>query len=140
MNTYEEYDEEELIDYSIQLSIQNSCQDAFLKSAARYESHIQTISSIRCIYYKSVDCTAPLLPLTISLAAATDENLRVLAAIEQGELDIMLEIPLLLLRRVFFMFSGQTFIQGQKTKSYDPQLQTRIAKHHEVGSQTEREG
>ncbi|XP_070687188.1 ankyrin repeat and SOCS box protein 15-like [Pempheris klunzingeri] len=55
MNTYEEYDEEELI---IQLSIQDSCHDAFLKSAA-------------------------------SLAAATDENLRVLAAIEQGEVSVL---------------------------------------------------
>ncbi|XP_029288917.1 ankyrin repeat and SOCS box protein 15-like isoform X2 [Cottoperca gobio] len=54
MNTYEEYGEEELSDYIIQLNIQDSCQDAFLKSAA-------------------------------SLEAATDENLRVLAAIEQGE-------------------------------------------------------
>ncbi|XP_031724169.1 ankyrin repeat and SOCS box protein 15-like [Anarrhichthys ocellatus] len=54
MNTYEEYGEEELSDYIIQLGIQDSCQDAFLKSAA-------------------------------SLEAATDENLRVLAAIEQGE-------------------------------------------------------
>lgn len=35
MNTYEEYDDEELSDYIIQLSIQESCQDAFLKSAAR---------------------------------------------------------------------------------------------------------
>uniref|UniRef100_A0A3B4USX6 Ankyrin repeat and SOCS box containing 15 n=1 Tax=Seriola dumerili TaxID=41447 RepID=A0A3B4USX6_SERDU len=35
MNTYEEYGEEELNDYIIQLSIQDSCQDAFLKSAAR---------------------------------------------------------------------------------------------------------
>ncbi|XP_078112139.1 ankyrin repeat and SOCS box protein 15-like [Sander vitreus] len=54
MNTYEEYGEEELSDYIIQLGIQDSCQDAFLKSAA-------------------------------SLETATDENLRVLAAIEQGE-------------------------------------------------------
>lgn len=35
MNTYEEYDEEELNDFIIQLGIQDSCQDAFLKSAAR---------------------------------------------------------------------------------------------------------
>ncbi|XP_040018896.2 ankyrin repeat and SOCS box protein 15 [Gasterosteus aculeatus] len=54
MDTHEEYAEEELSDYIIQLSIQDSCQDAFLKSAA-------------------------------SLGAATDENLKVLAAIEQGE-------------------------------------------------------
>lgn len=40
MNTYDdEYSEEELSDYIIQLSIQDSCQDAFLKSAARYGSH-----------------------------------------------------------------------------------------------------
>ncbi|XP_033973106.1 ankyrin repeat and SOCS box protein 15-like [Trematomus bernacchii] len=54
MNTNEEYGEEELSDYILQLSIQDSCQEAFLKSAA-------------------------------SLEAPTDENLRVLAAIEQGE-------------------------------------------------------
>lgn len=40
MNTYEEYGEEELNDYSIQISIQDSCQEAFLKSASRYESFI----------------------------------------------------------------------------------------------------
>lgn len=45
MNTYEEYEEEELNDYIIQLSIQDSCQDAFLKSAARYGSYIQTSPS-----------------------------------------------------------------------------------------------
>ncbi|KAM8751674.1 ankyrin repeat and SOCS box protein 15-like isoform 1-T2 [Acanthopagrus schlegelii] len=61
MNTYEEYDEEELSDYILQLSIQESCQDAFLNSAA-------------------------------SLEAATDENLRVLAAIEQGEVWILREM------------------------------------------------
>ncbi|KAM9352622.1 ankyrin repeat and SOCS box protein 15-like [Symphorus nematophorus] len=61
MNTYEEYGEEELSDYIIQLSIQDSCQNAFLKSAA-------------------------------SLAAATDENLRVLAAIEQGEVLVLREM------------------------------------------------
>ncbi|XP_023275716.1 ankyrin repeat and SOCS box protein 15-like isoform X1 [Seriola lalandi dorsalis] len=61
MNTYEEYGEEELNDYIIQLSIQDSCQDAFLKSAA-------------------------------SLAAVTDENLRVLAAIEQGEVLVLREM------------------------------------------------
>ncbi|XP_061578678.1 ankyrin repeat and SOCS box protein 15-like [Cololabis saira] len=60
MNTYEEYDEE-LIDYSIQLSIQSSCQDAYLKSAA-------------------------------SLAAAANENHRVLAAIEQGEVSVLREM------------------------------------------------
>ncbi|XP_037306301.2 ankyrin repeat and SOCS box protein 15-like [Pungitius pungitius] len=54
MDTDEEYAEEELSDYIIQLSIQESCQDAFLKSAA-------------------------------SLEAATDESLKVLAAIGQGE-------------------------------------------------------
>ncbi|KAL7401944.1 hypothetical protein ABVT39_007200 [Epinephelus coioides] len=58
MNTYEEYGEEELTDYIIQLSIQDSCQDAFLKSAA-------------------------------SLEETTDENLRVLAAIEQGEVLVL---------------------------------------------------
>ncbi|KAM7397308.1 hypothetical protein PAMP_020292 [Pampus punctatissimus] len=62
MNTYEEYgEEEELNDYIIQLSIQESCQNAFLKSAA-------------------------------SLTAATDENLRVLAAIEQGEVLVLKEM------------------------------------------------
>ncbi|KAG7234551.1 hypothetical protein INR49_004486 [Caranx melampygus] len=61
MNTYDEYGEEELNDYIIQLSIQDSCQDAFLKSAA-------------------------------SLAAVTDENLRVLAAIEQGEVPVLKEM------------------------------------------------
>ncbi|XP_019934171.2 ankyrin repeat and SOCS box protein 15 isoform X2 [Paralichthys olivaceus] len=61
MNTSEEYGEEELNDYIVQLSIQDSCQDAFLKSAA-------------------------------SLAAATDENLRVLAAIEQGEVSVLREM------------------------------------------------
>ncbi|XP_034084820.1 LOW QUALITY PROTEIN: ankyrin repeat and SOCS box protein 15-like [Gymnodraco acuticeps] len=54
MNTDEEYGEEGLSDCILQLSIQDSCQEAFLKSAA-------------------------------SLEAPTDENLRVLAAIEQGE-------------------------------------------------------
>ncbi|XP_071316354.1 ankyrin repeat and SOCS box protein 15-like isoform X2 [Trachinotus anak] len=61
MNTYEEYGEEELNDLIIQLSIQDSCQDAFLKSGA-------------------------------SLAAVTDENLRVLAAIEQGEVSVLREM------------------------------------------------
>ncbi|XP_060933258.1 ankyrin repeat and SOCS box protein 15 [Limanda limanda] len=61
INTYEDYGEEELNDYIVQLSIQNSCQDAFLKSAA-------------------------------SLAAATEENLRVLAAIEQGEVSVLREM------------------------------------------------
>uniref|UniRef100_A0A4W6BIJ9 Ankyrin repeat and SOCS box containing 15 n=1 Tax=Lates calcarifer TaxID=8187 RepID=A0A4W6BIJ9_LATCA len=42
MNTYDEYAEEEINDYIIQLSIQDSCQDAFLKSAAGYGSRIQT--------------------------------------------------------------------------------------------------
>jgi len=41
MNTYEEFDEEELNNDIIQQSIQDSCQDAFLKSAARYTFHIQ---------------------------------------------------------------------------------------------------
>uniref|UniRef100_A0A3B5B1T0 Ankyrin repeat and SOCS box protein 15-like n=1 Tax=Stegastes partitus TaxID=144197 RepID=A0A3B5B1T0_9TELE len=40
MNTYEDYSEEELNDYIIQRSIQDSCQDAFLKSTARYESEV----------------------------------------------------------------------------------------------------
>ncbi|XP_037836944.1 ankyrin repeat and SOCS box protein 15 isoform X4 [Kryptolebias marmoratus] len=57
MDIYEESDEE-LNNYIIQHSIQNSCQDAFLKSAA-------------------------------SLGAATDENLRVLAAIQQGEVSVL---------------------------------------------------
>lgn len=47
MNTYEEYDEEELSDYIIQLSIQDSCQDAFLKSAARYGSHTENITLLQ---------------------------------------------------------------------------------------------
>ncbi|XP_060892130.1 ankyrin repeat and SOCS box protein 15-like isoform X1 [Labrus mixtus] len=58
MNPYEEYGEDELNDYIIQFSIQDSCQKAFLKSAA-------------------------------SLEAATEENLRVLAAIEQGEVVVL---------------------------------------------------
>ncbi|XP_028286394.1 ankyrin repeat and SOCS box protein 15-like isoform X2 [Parambassis ranga] len=61
MNSYEEYGEEELSDYIIQQSIQDSCQDAFLKTAA-------------------------------SLAAPTEENLRVLAAIEQGEVSVLEEM------------------------------------------------
>ncbi|AWP07922.1 putative ankyrin repeat and SOCS box protein 15 [Scophthalmus maximus] len=61
MNNYEDYGEEELNDYIFQLSIQDSCQEAFLKSAA-------------------------------SLTAATDENLRVLAAIEQGEVPVLREM------------------------------------------------
>ncbi|KAM7003188.1 ankyrin repeat and SOCS box protein 15-like isoform 1-T1 [Tautogolabrus adspersus] len=61
MNPYEEYGEDELSDYIIQLSIQDSCQEAFLKSAA-------------------------------SLEAATEENLRVLAAIEQGEVVVLREM------------------------------------------------
>lgn len=36
MNTYDEYGEEELNDYNIQLTIQESCQEAFLKSADRH--------------------------------------------------------------------------------------------------------
>ncbi|XP_029910119.1 ankyrin repeat and SOCS box protein 15-like [Myripristis murdjan] len=58
MNTYEEFGEDELNDYIIQLSIQDACQDAFIKSQA-------------------------------SLEAATDENLRVLAAIEQGKVSVL---------------------------------------------------
>ncbi|XP_068424760.1 ankyrin repeat and SOCS box protein 15-like [Clinocottus analis] len=54
MNTCEERGEEALSDSALQQGIYESCQDAFLKTAA-------------------------------SLEAATDENLRVLAAIEQGE-------------------------------------------------------
>ncbi|XP_045894603.1 ankyrin repeat and SOCS box protein 15-like [Micropterus dolomieu] len=61
MNTYEDYGEEEINDYIIQLNIQDSCQEAFLKSAA-------------------------------SLAAVTDENLRVLAAIEQGKVTVLREM------------------------------------------------
>ncbi|XP_071391513.1 ankyrin repeat and SOCS box protein 15-like [Centroberyx affinis] len=61
MNTYEDFDEDELTDYIIQLSIQDSCQDAFLKSDA-------------------------------SLEAVTDENLRVLAAIEQGKASVLREM------------------------------------------------
>ncbi|KAM9753712.1 ankyrin repeat and SOCS box protein 15-like [Menidia menidia] len=58
MNTYDENDEEELYNDFLQLSIQDSCQEAFLKSAA-------------------------------SLGTATDENLRVLAAIEQGDVSLL---------------------------------------------------
>uniref|UniRef100_A0A3P8UPU0 Ankyrin repeat and SOCS box containing 15 n=1 Tax=Cynoglossus semilaevis TaxID=244447 RepID=A0A3P8UPU0_CYNSE len=61
MNTYDEYGEEELNDYNIQLTIQESSQEAFLKSAD-------------------------------SLDAVTDENLRVLAAIEQGEASVLREM------------------------------------------------
>ncbi|XP_033824008.1 ankyrin repeat and SOCS box protein 15-like [Periophthalmus magnuspinnatus] len=61
MNTYDDYSEDELNDYNIQLSIQNSCREAFLKSSA-------------------------------SLAATTDENLRVLAAIEHGEVCLLEEL------------------------------------------------
>ncbi|XP_041652394.1 ankyrin repeat and SOCS box protein 15-like [Cheilinus undulatus] len=61
MNTYEEYGEDELNEYIIQLSIQDSCQEAFLKSAA-------------------------------SLTAVTEENLRVLAAIEQGDVWVLREM------------------------------------------------
>ncbi|XP_062276671.1 ankyrin repeat and SOCS box protein 15-like [Scomber scombrus] len=62
MNNYQEYDyDDALNDYIIQLSIQDSCQEAFLKSSA-------------------------------SLATATDENLRVLAAIEQGEVLVLREM------------------------------------------------
>lgn len=38
MNTFEDDGEEELCDVIIQLRVQESCQDAFLKSAARYEA------------------------------------------------------------------------------------------------------
>ncbi|XP_028306178.1 ankyrin repeat and SOCS box protein 15-like [Gouania willdenowi] len=54
MNSHDNYDEEELNDYITQLSIQDSCLDAFLKSTA-------------------------------SLKAPTEENIQVLAAIEQGD-------------------------------------------------------
>lgn len=36
MNTDEEYDEEELRDDIIQLNIEESCQELFLRSAARW--------------------------------------------------------------------------------------------------------
>uniref|UniRef100_A0A8C6SSN3 Ankyrin repeat and SOCS box containing 15 n=1 Tax=Neogobius melanostomus TaxID=47308 RepID=A0A8C6SSN3_9GOBI len=38
MDTYDELSEDELNDYNIQLSIQNSCSEAFLQSSARYKS------------------------------------------------------------------------------------------------------
>ncbi|XP_055365597.1 ankyrin repeat and SOCS box protein 15-like isoform X2 [Betta splendens] len=60
MNTYDD-SEEELSDHIVQLSIQDACQDVFLKSAA-------------------------------SLAPVTDENLRVLAAIEQGQVSVLREM------------------------------------------------
>ncbi|KAM9807671.1 ankyrin repeat and SOCS box protein 15-like [Neosynchiropus ocellatus] len=61
MNVYEEYGSDELNDYIIQLDIQESCRNVFLKSAA-------------------------------SLEAPTDENLRILAAIEQGEVSVLREM------------------------------------------------
>ena len=36
MNSYEDLSDYDLSDYIFQLSIQESCQDAFLKSNARY--------------------------------------------------------------------------------------------------------
>ncbi|KAM4601695.1 uncharacterized protein asb15a [Polymixia lowei] len=61
MNAYEDFDEDDLTNYIIQQSIQDSCQDAFLKSDA-------------------------------SLEPVTDENLRVLAAIEQGQVSMLREM------------------------------------------------
>ncbi|XP_068170117.1 ankyrin repeat and SOCS box protein 15-like isoform X2 [Antennarius striatus] len=57
MSTDEDYVEEELNDYIIQFSIEESCRDAFLKSESSKD--------------------------------ATEENLRVLAAIEQGEVSVL---------------------------------------------------
>ncbi|XP_019896166.1 ankyrin repeat and SOCS box protein 15-like isoform X2 [Esox lucius] len=56
--------EDDLTEYFIQLSLQESCQDAFIKS----EACISTF---------------------ISLETVTDVNLRVLAAIEQGEVSML---------------------------------------------------
>ncbi|KAL0968082.1 hypothetical protein UPYG_G00262150 [Umbra pygmaea] len=58
MNFFEEMSEDDLTQYLIQLSIQESCQDAFIKSEA-------------------------------SLNTVTDANLRVMAAIEQGEVSVL---------------------------------------------------
>lgn len=82
MNTFEDYGEEEPCDVTIQLRIQDSCQDAFLKSAARYEAFF-TVAP-----YSDDTADRPVLPLlpAVSLTPATDQNLRVLAAIEQGRL------------------------------------------------------
>ncbi|XP_075995656.1 ankyrin repeat and SOCS box protein 15-like [Genypterus blacodes] len=58
MDTSEDLSEDEVTDFIVQLSIHDSCQDRFLKSAT-------------------------------SLDAVTDENLRVLAAIEQGDVWVL---------------------------------------------------
>jgi len=50
------------------------------------------------------------MPLTVSLSAATDENLKVLAAIEQGELDIMLGILSPLPQTVISVFNVWAFL------------------------------
>lgn len=42
MNTFQQHSEEELCEFIIQLNIQDSCQDTFLKTAARYADHSQT--------------------------------------------------------------------------------------------------
>lgn len=84
MNTFEDYGEEELCDVIIQLRIQDSCQDAFLKSAARYEAPF----TLQRNQFSDDTADRPVLPLlpAVSLTPATDQNLRVLAAIEQGRL------------------------------------------------------
>lgn len=42
MNTFQQHSEEELCEFIIQLNIQDSCQDTFLKTAARYADPSQT--------------------------------------------------------------------------------------------------
>lgn len=84
MNTYDEYSEEELNDYNIQISIQDSCHERFLKTSARYD----TPSFTKYLFLNAFIPKGywPVLPpLNVSLSATTDENLRVLAAIEQGK-------------------------------------------------------
>lgn len=78
MNTYDEYGEEELNDYNIQLTIQESSQEAFLKSADRHV--LKRLNPAQTNYHE----TRLTLLCFLSLDAVTDENLRVLAAIEQG--------------------------------------------------------
>lgn len=61
----------------------------------------------------------PLL-LAISLAAVTDENLRVLAAIEQGRLDMTLEIPTSL-QSIVFVFGSPLNITRPAAEAEDCQ-------------------
>lgn len=66
------------------------------------------------------DCPAlPLLPVlpALSLAAATDENLRVLAAIEQGRLDITQENTFTITKRCVCVWAAGSRLKSHKASS-----------------------